>query len=343
MIGIIIIISFLFILLKACDKVYTNDKTVKQSLFVLLWLIIGLRYEVGIDYHVYEEMYNDPNDVNNLAIEPFWHYFNKTLRWIGFKSRMYFLITSGFTMFCFYKAINYLSPDFFLSAIILFVIGFYFETANTVRQCCAMGAIFWGYTYLQKNELWKMIILFILAISLHLSAIFGVFLILFSTVHINKWLLVSLLLMCFLLGENLMNLFVIKFMPVLADVGQYNYAVNKIDDGISSGILKYIYTFCGSILILLYNNINQLNKYAYRFINLTIYGICIYCVFYTFQPARRLYMYAFIFSTIVFPYFFRCFQFKSRIIPTSFVIIVFLLFLIKANLSVPYSFDFNII
>lgn len=64
-------------------------------IFIIMWMIIGLRHNVGLDYPSYEGMYNDPNHYGNFATEPIWHILNDTLRWFDFKSRMFFLVSSG--------------------------------------------------------------------------------------------------------------------------------------------------------------------------------------------------------------------------------------------------------
>lgn len=343
MIGIIVIILLSFIISKCFSRISSEDPILKRGLFILLWLIIGLRHNVGIDYPVYEEMYNDPNSVHNLATEPFWHYLNDILRGIGFRSRMFFLVTSGYTMFCFYKGIDKLSPDFYLSTFLFVLINFYFESANTVRQCCALGSLLWATAYLSEKAWCRMTILFILAVCMHLSAVFGIILIAVSNIRIKPGVEFALLTLCILFGSQLMDFAVSTFIPVMADIGKYNYDVDRFDDGISSGILKYVYYFTCVLLIFSSNLIEKRSTIAYKFINLTVYGVCLYSVFYTFQPARRLFMYGFVFSIIALPYFFSIFKNYSKYITTGFVCFVYLLFLIKSNLYVPYSFDFLII
>lgn len=312
-------------------------------IFIIMWMIIGLRHNVGLDYPSYEGMYNDPNHYGNFATEPIWHILNDTLRWFDFKSRMFFLVSSGFTMWFFYKGISKLSPSFYASVLLFILLDFYFETSNTVRQCAAMGALMWGYAENQEKSYTKAIILAILAISLHYSAILGIIFILFSSLRLKPVYLIIALVISAIFGARIMDTAMSQFMPILADIGKYTYQVDKFDDGVSTGLLKYVYTALGIGIICFYKRLDYLSPKVYQLINLVTIGICLYCIFYTFQPARRLYMYGFMFIIILLPYFFKLFKNSSRILVTSTIYLVFLLFLIKSKLPVSYHFDFNIL
>lgn len=312
-------------------------------IFILLWLIIGLRHDVGIDYPMYKVMYDNPYHYGNYSTEPIWHILNDSLRWFGFKSRMFFLVSSGFTMLFFYKGISKLSPAFYASVILFILLDFYFETSNTVRQCAAMGALMWGYAEQQQKNYTSAIILAILAFCLHYSALFGIIFIIVSYIRIKPIHLIIAVVVSAIFGAKLMNIAINQFMPILADIGKYTYQVDKFDDGVSTGLLKYVYTALGMGILCFYKRLDSLSPNVYQLINLVTIGICLYCIFYTFQPARRLYMYGFMFIIILLPYFFKLFKNSSRILVTSTIYLVFLLFLIKSKLPVSYHFDFNIL
>ena len=344
MITIILIILGLIFVIGNSDKYNNQGELLKVFIFVILWLIIGLRYKVGIDYTTYEITYDHPKNGHNLTIEPLWQYINGFLHLMGFKSRIYFLVTSGFTMLCFYKAIKELSPAFYLSTLIFVLMGFYFESANAIRQFCAMGAVFWGYAFLQKKEWWQAIILLVLAFNLHYSSLFGIVLIGIAYIRVNKVFLFILMTICALFGSEVMNFVLSKVMPVMSDINVYTYEIDQYSDGVSSGLLKYFYYLLGVMLIVTSKGYDKDdNADVYKLLNLTIYGICIYSIFYTFMPARRLYMYGFMFFIILFPYALRSFDSKVRLIISTIICIAFAAFLIKSNLELPYNFDIKII
>lgn len=312
-------------------------------IFILLWLVIGLRHNVGLDYPNYEGMYNNPNHYGNFATEPIWHIVNNSLRWFGFKSRMFFLVSSGFTMLFFYKGISKLSPAFYASVILFILLDFYFETSNTVRQCAAMGALMWGYAEQQQKNYTSAVTLYLLAFCLHYSALLGIIFVIVSSIRIKPAYLLIALVISTIFGAKLMDTTITQFMPILADIGKYTYQTDQFDDGVSTGLLKYVYTAMGLSILCFYKRLDSLSPNVYQLINLVTIGICLYCIFYTFQPARRLYMYGFMFIIILLPYFFKLFKNSSRILVTSTIYLVFLLFLIKSKLPVSYHFDFNIL
>lgn len=61
----------------------------KTELFPLVILLVltavsGLRYDVGVDYPVYREVYDSPSDIRALAFEPFWIFFFRVASRYGF-------------------------------------------------------------------------------------------------------------------------------------------------------------------------------------------------------------------------------------------------------------------
>ncbi len=324
------------------NKPEKPNRWIRVSLYVVLALIIGLRHKVGIDYDIYVELFQRPNSYRAGFVEPIWVWFNKTLAGLGFRSRMFFILTAAYTMFGFYKGISKASVSFYLSTLFFVLFGFYFETANTVRQCAAMATMFWMYPYIEERKWIPVILLAFLSANLHLSAVFGLALIGVSYFRVNRWILFGALMVTMVAGAPLMELSMNVIFPVLGQINKYQYEVDQFDAGVSSGVLKYIYGLLGTLMIFACSKIEDRRRVITSLLNLTIYGLCIYNIFYVFQPARRLYTYGFMFSILLMPYFFDYYQPKVRYAVATITVGIFLFFLAKANLEVPYNFDFLI-
>lgn len=324
------------------DQVEPKEKKLHHIvLFVVLWLIMGVRFDVGRDYPVYKIMYEDPNDVNNYSIEPMWLFMNDGLRALGFKFQAYFLLTSGFTMLGFYKGFTKLSTNLVLATFVFLLTGIYFETANTVRQCCAMAALMWGYSCGKDGNKWGKIGLYVLSVCMHMSAAFGILLIWLCRREFPRWFLWTVFIFTFALGSKLMNIFIDNFLPFLIIDGKYNYAPDQFGDGVSSGVLKTFYAMICVMLLVLYPKAVKRQPQIRPYINLVIAGMCVYSVFYTFQPLRRLYMYGFMFIIILLPQIVKVFSRKSEYLVLGTILTVFFMFLIKSSGN-SYQIDLTI-
>ncbi|MDE6230134.1 MAG: EpsG family protein [Muribaculaceae bacterium] len=327
-----------------CSAIDNNPEKpnhwLRISLFILLAFIIGIRHKVGIDYDVYVELFERPNSYRAGFVEPLWIWLNKTLAGLSYRPRMFFVVSAAYTMFAFYKGIEKDSRAFYISTLFFVLFGFYFETANTVRQCAAMGTLMWGYSYLVEKRWIPALLLGFLSINLHLSAIFGVILIAVSYIKINRWILFSLLMATMVFGSMLMEFAMNVMFPILGTINKYQYEVDQFDAGVSSGVLKYVYGVLGTIMIFACTDIREDRSEVLRLLNLTIYGLCVYNTFYVFQPARRLYTYGFMFSILLMPHFLSYFQPKVRYGVATVITAIFLFFLAKSNLEVAYNYDF---
>ena len=212
-----------------------------QFIILIMILIMGLRYNVGRDYPTYETIYNEPFSYPAMAVEPIWNFINDILRYIGFKSQIFFFLTSLVTLIGYYRGIKKMSPCFYTSLFLFFVSGVYFESSNIVRQYVAMSLLFCGFSdFLNKKWLHYLAWVLVAAIF-HASVILIVPLILLSTYHYSKWVIGGIWIISFIMGNVVLNYLIVHFFPFLYDVGSYQYKVDDFDSGISSGMLRLFY------------------------------------------------------------------------------------------------------
>ncbi len=311
-----------------------------HSIFaILLILIMGLRYDVGIDYPTYEDIYNE-NYFYMPSIEPIWFFINDILRSIGFRSRAFFFLTSVIVVLGFYNGIRKLSPNFYISLLLFILAGFYFESANIVRQYVAMSILFSGLPCFLKGKIGKYVLWIFLAAMFHYSVLVIVPFIFLARIRYPLWLLCMILVVTFVFGNSLLNVVTNNIMPFVQDLGFYQYDVDDFDSGVNSGLLKIFYHLLVFSILLLYGkNKQKCPSFLFILINMVVIGLMIYNVCYLFTPARRLYLYFFPCIILVVPYCLNWFTKKSQVIAMGIVSCIFLLFLLKLNWGVPYNFD----
>lgn len=320
---------------------YKYKKFFPYIIMLSLSMVMGLRYNVGIDYPVYEEVFNDPYSWHRDSMEKIWLISMDSLRSLSFKARMFFFLTSLLYVYGYYIGFKRLSPQIYLSFIIFIAIGTYGEGSNTIRQTCAQAVLFAGSYYFLNNK-WKKFFPYALcAVFLHFSALIGLFLMWICRVKVKSWILYSVLVLSFIAGPILMNKLLSLLTAVLIVINKYQYSPDSFDPGVSTGTLRIFYTLIGVVMVLLSQKIDKRKLPAWFFIslNLVVIGIVIYNIFYLFLPVNRLNKYCLPFLTILFPIICTKIKRPSRYIIEGTVISGFLLFYLKALVSTYYDFD----
>ena len=302
--------------------------------------IMGLRYEVGIDYPVYMDIYNNPYSIHALFIEPIWNMIIKVMRSLGFQSRAFFFLTSLLTFLGFYYGIKKMSPHFYMSLFLLLICGFYFESANLIRQYVAISLLFAGFHFFLDGNIWKYMIWIAIAACFHTSVLFIAPLILLNRLKYPTFILLIILGISHIFGDKILSILINNIMPFLQDINSYQYAIDDFDSGANSGLLRIFYYIIVCSIIILYTKFRKKSPlHIYIFINMTVSGLIIYNICYSFMPARRLYLYFFPYIIILIPYYINWFKYSSRFIVMGIISSGFLLFLFKIYINTTYSFD----
>ncbi len=171
----IVILSFL-VILSCIEPFIIRNKAVKYVfifLCILLIVLSGLRYDVGVDYMNYKEMYDDATILNEnqkeFVLAKIFHYCK--VNDIPFQIIIFSFAfwTVGLT----FRAIGKYSPFTFLSVLIFFCFGqYYYNTFNAVRQTLAIY-LFFNLLDCAIRGKWKIYFLLLLLsiVLVHASAI----------------------------------------------------------------------------------------------------------------------------------------------------------------------------
>ena len=205
---IIVCLLFTILFLSAVRKAAGKTELFPLVILLVLTAVSGLRYDVGVDYPVYREVYDSPSDIRALAFEPFWIFFSEWLRDMGFASRMWFILTSAAINLLMYYGIKRMSVNPYLSLLLYVVMSFgYVETFNMVRQYVAIGILFATFHYVTENKVWKYLLFIVLAACFHLSALLMLPFLLLMRIRYPIWLLWIVFCTLFFFGRQLLTFF----------------------------------------------------------------------------------------------------------------------------------------
>ena len=328
------------VLMAWCSK--KSQFPINQTIIILLVCIIGLRYNVGIDYANYETIYNDAYSDGALFIEPIWNWLNNFFRSFGFRARIFFFWTSLVIVVGFYKGIMKMSISFYSSLFLFLVCGFYFESGNLIRQYVAMALLFAGFYDFLVSKWWRYMIWVSAAALFHTSVLFIIPLLFLARIHFSVLSLVLIIILSLLFGDQILNTLINVIMPSLQEIGKYQYTADDFDTGVSTGLLKIFYHLLIFLILILYARFKATTpSWFYILLNMVVIGLVIYNVCYSFMAARRLYLYFFSYIIIVIPYCLKGFKYSSRYIAMGAICTVFFIFLLKLYTGVAYNFDFK--
>jgi len=156
-----------------------NKKFIKRrNAFLLIWvfifLISALRFDVGYDYTMYFKLLGGKIKFIDDQLDRL-EFFSRQLVDISsyLKFRQLFFIVSSFLIcYGFYKTIKENSLDIVISTLIFISFPiFYFTSFSIVRQYIAVSIVFYGFKYIKERRLYPFVTIIILAILFHKSAI----------------------------------------------------------------------------------------------------------------------------------------------------------------------------
>lgn len=179
-------ILYVIVLLSSSLVTQVNSKKYLIFISIILTIFSGLRYDVGVDYISYENMFlgiqgyapNEPGLAWLISI------FQK----IGVRPQMIFLLFSVVIQIALYKSLSHFQSNYSISIMIfLCVAPFYLGSFNGIRQFLAIVLIYSIIHLLEKKDYLKFSIYIILiSLFVHLTAIIMLPIALVSIKKLNR-------------------------------------------------------------------------------------------------------------------------------------------------------------
>lgn len=138
-----------------------------------LWLIMGFRYNIGMDYLSYKEIFED---IAEGKFSLYWHIetayriLNLIISKIFNHYVVLFLVTGFVIVFFHLKTIFENSKSIYLSLLVYICLGYYFNAMNGIRQFIAISFCFYALKYMEKKCFLKYCMWVLLAACFHKSA-----------------------------------------------------------------------------------------------------------------------------------------------------------------------------
>lgn len=193
---------------------------------IFFTVIIGLRYDVGLDYLNYYNSYLEQSfsDMPWNKYEPGFVLLNKMLYSLQLPPCFLFMSIAFLQILFFYKTFE--DKPFMLSTAIflLFIMGQVFSMINIMRHFTAAMIVLYGFRYVcQKSTVWKFIICVICATLFHYSAIITLPVALLSfyprlTFLDRRWILLAVFIIIVIFQEKLATFFINNAIAFIFDM-----------------------------------------------------------------------------------------------------------------------------
>lgn len=315
------LIAFVFLY---CN--YTNSKNSSKLIFTSLLTFCVLRYDVGWDYTSYRTAIESGfNNIINLRYEP----LGKYLLLIGSYLNFYpivFAIFSLLTLRIVYISINKYSINPVLSWLVFYSFPlFFFASLSTIRQSLATVLIFYSYKFVVEKKYYKFLIILLVAMSFHISAIVGILLLPIIIFPISRLINIILFIASFFLSKTIL-LYAVNsdfvFLTIFKNYIGYEEAKPEL--------ISYLYYALGIFNLLYYNKLSKINPQNKIIITLINVGLVLFNTL-SFEPVTSLRVSAFflIFLIYLIPYYVEIFNKQSgkivkNILVTSFLSLSFI-------------------
>ena len=195
------------------------------SYALLLFLISSFRYDVGIDFQNYKEIFENISSFSRF--EPLSLYIFTFAKKMSFSFNFALSIFSFLTIYGIFKFFRDFSIYYVIGALLFFVIPiFYFQTFNHIRQWAAIGMMLLSTVYFFRKNNIKFLFFAVSAPMLHFSAFFFYPLFFIYKIRLSVTKFVILLILSVLLIDILF--FLILQTPYGFYIKAYTNPMNKL-------------------------------------------------------------------------------------------------------------------
>jgi hypothetical protein len=245
-------------------------------LFLFFWLTSGLRFETGIDYFAYQEIYDQTNTfmqafeygkISEIPAELGYLLLNSLFKTIGTEINVMFLFISFITSFLLFNSFKtYVNEYKFVALLIYFSFVYFTLDMSGVRQAIAVNIILYSFRYIQRKNIYKYIVFVILASFFHASAVIGViFYWLFNKKISSAFIVLATLFGFLIIGLEIpiINIIVDKvlsqFMPATAMFKLFYYSTSDKIWGLNIKVIFNIMV----LFVLLYHRKTLAERFLY--------------------------------------------------------------------------------
>ena len=172
--------------------------------FIIFCIVAGARYDVGVDYLSYLDIYLNKNFFYR-DFEPGFILVTQYFQSIGAHYFFYFAFWAFLQIFFIYKSCE--DEKYLLPFLALFIMlgPFFLDWMNGIRQCAVCCFFVFSIRYIEQKRILPFIIGILLSTTIHKSAFILIpfFLLSFRPIVLkNKWVNLIVILICVILGSS---------------------------------------------------------------------------------------------------------------------------------------------
>lgn len=316
-------------------------------------LVAGFRYKNGTDYLLYYSMFNSIrrsggfNANNGKTIEFGFIWLVKLCCKISQSNVFIYFIIAFFIVFFYVKGCWRLSCNVSLSIILFFIIGTYFDSFNGLRQYIAAAITFFAIPYIFEHNLKKYMVLFLLAMCFHNSAIImlPVYFVGYYYLDIKKTLIMSIVI---LFGGSILFSAITHILPYT----NYSFYLDSTilgETNITQMAILHTVVMTATATII-YANQREITKRQEIFYSLNSLALCTALMSTFFAPAYRVQYYFLPIEMIFIPELLSMLKSKkNKILVGTMLVSMYLSTLIYGTVfrdlytCIPYNFYFDFI
>jgi hypothetical protein len=269
-----------------------KDRLIRRPLLLFsiltFTIIIGLRYDVGIDWKHYknllEELMN--NGTTDREIEYGYYLLMKIVDYLRLNYVYIFILISFLQIIFLYARGKDFNKVFPFLIIFFFTMGNFIYSLNIMRQMIAISIIFYGTKYIVNKNFIAWLLICVLAFFFHKTSVICIpFYFLNRNLSKNRIIFIGILILVYAILkffiverlEGLLNFSNLLFGKESSLSAFYNQDREVITNG-GSGLFLITQIVIYAVMIFYYNKCSQyyLNYGFYLFFNLTAFGIILF-------------------------------------------------------------------
>jgi transmembrane protein EpsG len=151
-------------------------------LFLVFWLVAGLRYETGVDWPGYTIFFNHIDNITNLFAGSFasiknsefeigFTLLNSALKLFTNNVQVLFLLIAFVTNIMLFISLKNYSSHIFVSLMIYFSTLYFITDMDVIRQCIALNIFFYSLKYIIDKSIYKYFLVIFIASLFHQTAL----------------------------------------------------------------------------------------------------------------------------------------------------------------------------
>lgn len=215
----------------------------KTATFLLIFLPVAFRYDVGVDYFSYVDIYQAITHKGSTFIEIGYWWLNYIVFLLGGNAQFVLAISAFITLFFFYKGVE---KEKWLIYSVLFFMLIFIWYCSTVRQMISMALAFYAWREYEKGKRSLALIIIAIACLFHLSSVLYPLIYFFcKKINMNKKKALFLFFVSIALSFGAKGLLTNVLSNILADTAYGSYTTShwfestEMDSGLGM-IIRYI-------------------------------------------------------------------------------------------------------